>query len=181
MEIVNFFETLAGKWFSQRTTHFLATQTSKAGQSNLLIEFLPHIDPAVIKLCEELGQDASQAACGLRISQDGRMDGETRSTQSTALMVALQPDSAADTPQGQSGLLLQKAEASGKALTGRYSLDQEVLMLTTETAEGQAQERLWFVNPNLRMRTSVLQSTEGVQLTSFCSEIRMGLGRPADA
>ncbi|HEY9737634.1 MAG TPA: phycobiliprotein lyase [Trichocoleus sp.] len=181
MEIVNFFETLAGKWFSQRTTHYLATQTSRAGQSNLLIEFLPHIDPTVIKLCEELGQDAAQAACGLRINQDGRMDGETRSTQSTALMVALQPSSTQEGPQTRSGVLLQKSNPSAKASTGRYSLEQDVLTLTTETAEGQAQERLWFVNPNLRMRTSVLQNADGVKLTSFCSEIRMGVGRPADS
>lgn len=173
MEIVNFFETLTGKWFSQRTTHDVVSQTSKAGQSNLLIEFLPHIDAAVIKLCEELGHEASQAACGLRINQDSRMDGETRSTQTSFVMVALQPN------ETNSGLLLQKAEAASKGHVGHYRLENEVLTIVTETSTGQAEERLWFLNPNLRMRTSVLKEANEVTLTSFCSEIRMGLNSPS--
>lgn len=172
MEIVNFFETLVGKWFSQRTTHYVASQTSKAGQSNLLIEFLSHLDATVIKLCEELGQDASQAACGLRINQDSRMDGETHSFQTSSVMVVLQPD------ETSSGLLLQKAESAAKGGIGHYKLENEVLTLVTETETGQAEERLWFLNPNLRMRTSVLRDTTGVTLTSFCSEIRMGVSSP---
>ncbi|HEY9763377.1 MAG TPA: phycobiliprotein lyase [Trichocoleus sp.] len=173
MEIVNFFETLTGKWFSQRTTHYVASQTSKAGQSNLLIEFLPHIDATVIKLCEELGQDASQVVCGLRINQDSRMDGETRSRQTSSVMVALQPN------DSHSGLLLQKADAASKGSIGNYRLENEVLTIVTGTSTGQAEERLWFLNPNLRMRTSVLKEADGVTLTSFCSEIRMGLNSPA--
>lgn len=172
MEIVNFFETLAGKWFSQRTTHYLATQTSKAGQSNLLIEFLPHIDPAVIKLCEEVGQAATLASCGLRIHQDSHLDEETNAVQSSSLLVALQPNGT------EAGVLLQKSDGAPQALTGRYVLENEVLTFVIETPAGQAEERLWFANPNLRMRTSVLKGANGVELTSFCSEIRMGVARP---
>jgi hypothetical protein len=172
MEIVNFFETLAGKWFSQRTTHYLTTQTSKAGQSNLMIEFLPHINASVMKLCEELGQDPAQAACGLRIEQDSRMEGETQSVQTASLMVALQPD------EGQSGVLLQKTEGADQGWAGRYTLADEVLTIAIAAPGGNVEERLWFANPNLRMRTSVLQGSEGVKLTSFCSEIRLGGARP---
>ncbi|NJM85498.1 MAG: phycobiliprotein lyase, partial [Leptolyngbyaceae cyanobacterium RM2_2_21] len=38
MEIVNFFEKLEGSWFSQRTTHYVSTQTSQSGQSDLKME-----------------------------------------------------------------------------------------------------------------------------------------------
>ncbi|MBD0335425.1 MAG: phycobiliprotein lyase, partial [Cyanobacteria bacterium Co-bin13] len=164
--------TLAGKWFSQRTTHYLATQTSKAGQSNLMIEFLPHINASVMKLCEELGQDPAQAACGLRISQEGRIDGEPQSVQTAALMVALQPS------DDQAGVLLQKTEGTDQGWVGRYTLADEVLVIAIAAPGGEVEERLWFANPNLRMRTSVLQGPEGVTLTSFCSEIRMGVNRP---
>ncbi|MBD2259615.1 phycobiliprotein lyase [Pseudanabaena sp. FACHB-2040] len=174
MEIVNFFETLAGKWFSQRTTHYLATQTSKAGQSNLMIEFLPHINAAVMKLCEELGQDSAQAACGLRINQDSRIDGETQSVQTAALMVALQPS------DDQSGVLLQKTEGADQGSVGHYTLADEVMTIAIAAPGGQVEERLWFANPNVRMRTSVLQGPEGVKLTSFCSEIRLGVSRPPE-
>lgn len=170
MDIATFFETLAGKWFSQRTTHFLGSQTSRAGQSNLLIEYLPPSDPAVVKLCKELDQNVSLAACGLRIEQEGRMDGDSRSQQSTTLMVVLQAQPGTPGP-----LLIQGPKPS---LVGHYSFDDGVLSLTTPTPAGTAEERLWFVNPNLRMRTSTLSGPAGVELTSFCSEIRMGLSRP---
>lgn len=169
MEIVNFFEKLAGKWFSQRTTHYLTTPQSKAGQSNLLIEFLPHTDPDAIKLCEALSQDASQIACALRINHDSRMDGDTQNTQSTSLMVALHPND-----QGR-GVLLQQGAIQA---AGEYLLEDEVLSLNTTVDQTHTEERLWFVNPNLRMRTSTITQDGEVQLATFCSEIRMGLAQP---
>lgn len=171
MDTVSFFETLAGKWFSQRTTHYLGSQKSQAGQSNLLIDFLPASDPALVALCEGQAEDPSQIACGLRVNQDSRMDGDTRSTQSSTVMVFFQP------AEGK-GKLLQAA-ATAPSTQGEYQLDQEVLTLTTQTPEGAIQERLWFVNPNLRMRTSVFKVGDVEQMASFCSEIRMGLAQPA--
>ena len=172
MDIVNFFETLAGKWFSQRTSHNLAEQSSQAGQSNLLIEFLPATDGDLAQACTPLGQDPSQIACGLRIHQDSQLDGETQKIQTSGLMVIMTPTEAGD------GVLLQAAAAS-PARQGRYRLDGEVLTIVTPTEAGQVEERLWFVNPNLRMRTSVVKAGETVQVTSFCSEIRMGVTKPA--
>lgn len=171
MDIVSFVETLAGKWFSQRTTHYLASQTSQAGQSNLWIEVLSAMDASLVQLCEAQGQDPSHIACGLKIDQDSRMDGDTGNTQRTTVMVMLQP-----TAEGK-GLLLQ-ATPKEPVAQGEYGLDNEVLTLTTQTPNGTVQERLWFVNPNLRMRTSVLKAGDTEQMASFCSEIRMG-GAPA--
>ncbi|TVP66429.1 MAG: phycobiliprotein lyase [Leptolyngbya sp. LCM1.Bin17] len=169
MEIVNFFETLAGKWFSQRTTHYLVNQSSQAGQSNLLIEFLPHTDPELVQMCEQGNQDPSSIACGLRINQDSRLEGESQSVKSVTLMVALHPDGA-----GQ-GIILQTTPSS-PTTQGHYHLDSDVLTLTTHTAKGVVAERLWYANPNLRMRTSMLTQDDAVQMASFCSEIRMGVG-----
>ncbi|MGF1570381.1 MAG: phycobiliprotein lyase [Nodosilinea sp.] len=168
MEIVNFFETLAGKWFSLRTTHYLANQQSQAGQSNLLIEWLPHTDSALIDVCQQLGQDPGAIACGLRVNQDSRLDGETKTTQSSTLMVALKPGSTGE------GVLVQSTP-SLPASQGEYRLEHEVLTFTTQTSAGRLEERLWYLNPNLRMRTSVVKMGDQVQITSFCSEIRMGL------
>jgi hypothetical protein len=172
MEIVNFFETLAGKWFSQRTTHYLASQDSQAGQSNLLIEFLPPTEASLIQVCEQMGQDPGQIACGLKVNQDSRLDGDSQNTKSSTLMVVLHPD-----PSGK-GLLLQSTSATS-VVQGDYLLDHEVLTLTTTTPTGLMEERLWFANPNLRMRTSVLKVEDEVQMASFCSEIRMGLASPS--
>jgi hypothetical protein len=168
MEIVNFFETLAGKWFSQRTTHYLTHQSSQAGQSNLLIDFLPHTNASLARICEQFGHDASQIACGLHIHQDSRLDGDTQNTKQSTLMVVLNPDES-----GQ-GVLMQSTPSMTPTL-GHYLLENEVLSINTETSEGHIEERLWFVNPNLRMRTSVFKTGDEVQVASFCSEIRMGL------
>jgi len=168
MEIVNFFESLAGKWFSQRTTHYLSSQSSKAGQSNLLIEFLAHTDASLKQVCEQLGQDPSQIACGLKVNQDSRIDGDTQNTKSSTLMVAMHPDDSG------TGVLMQSAP-NQPAAKGEYAIENEVLSITTQINDGTIEERLWFVNPNLRMRTSVFKTGDEVQMASFCSEIRMGL------
>lgn len=168
MDIVSFVETLAGKWFSQRTTHYLGHQSSKAGQSNLLIEVLPATDASLVQVCETQGQDPTHIACGLKVDQDSRMDGDTSNTQRTTVMVMLQP-----TAEGK-GIVLQASPQAAVA-QGEYGLDNEVLTLTTQTPEGTVEERLWFVNPNLRMRTSVFKVGDTEQMASFCSEIRMGV------
>ncbi|WP_035985776.1 phycobiliprotein lyase [Leptolyngbya sp. KIOST-1] len=171
MDIVNFFETLAGKWFSQRTTHDLAGQSSQAGQSNLQIDFLPASDGDLAETCASLGHDLSQVACGLRVHQDSQIDGQTQKTQGTALMIVLTPTDAGE------GVLVQATGSSARQ--GRYRIEDEVLTITTPTETGQVEERLWFINPNLRMRTSVVKVGDTEQIASFCSEIRMGVSKPA--
>lgn len=172
MEIVNFFETLAGKWFSQRTTHYLGDQSSQTGQSNLLIEFLGPEDVRLISLWEPLGHGADQILCGLQIDQDSRLAETGPQVQSSSLMVLLA--ARGDGP----GLVLQR-HGDQAVTTGHYHLDltEEILTLTTATAAGTLEERMWFANPNLRMRTSVVNGDQGVTLASFCSEIRLGQGR----
>ncbi|MGB3135210.1 MAG: phycobiliprotein lyase [Nodosilinea sp.] len=172
MDIVNFFESLAGKWFSQRTTHNLTSQSSQAGQSNLLIDFLPSTDGDLADVCTPLGLGADQIACGLRVHQDSQIDGQTQTLQSTALMAFCRPTEADE------GVLVQ-AVASSPTVQGSYWLEDDVLTIVTPTKAGQVEERLWFVNPNLRMRTSVLKTGDAVKMASFCSEIRMGVAKPA--
>ena len=167
MDIASFVETLAGKWFSQRTTHYLASQSSKAGQSNLLLEFLSATDANLVQFCEAQGQGMSGLACGLKVNQDSRMDGDTQTIQGTTWMAFFQP---ADSGQG----ILLQGSLPGTAAKGEYRLENEVLSFITQTPDGTVEERLWFVNPNLRMRTSVFKVGDAEQMASFCSEIRMG-------
>lgn len=171
MDIVSFVETLAGKWFSQRTTHYLASQSSKAGQSSLLIEFLPATDASLVQFCEAQGQGTSGLACGLKVNQDSRLDGDTQTIQGTTWMAFFQPT------DGGQGILLQ-GSLQGAAAKGKYGLENEVLSFITQTPDGTIEERLWFANPNLRMRTSVFKVGDAERMASFCSEIRLG-GAPA--
>jgi len=170
MDIVKFFENTAGKWFSQRTTHYLTTSKSQAGHSNLQIELLASGDPAIADLCQQLTQPAAAVLCGLRIHQDSRLEGDTQTHTGSTVLVAIGDD----TTRGQ---LLSQTQ--GQAPTqGIYHLVDEVLTVITEDGSMRAEEQFWFANPHLRMRTSVLITADQVQMTSFCSEIRMGLTRP---
>ncbi|WP_346291778.1 phycobiliprotein lyase [Sphaerothrix gracilis] len=173
MEIVNFFEKLAGSWFSQRTTHYVSTQTSQAGQSDLQMELVDSEDPEVTQLCQQLGAEPQQALLGMRVTQDSQLIGETQRQTSSTFLVLLKPDAE------MSGQLLRQESTDFKSpVAGRYTLADEVLTIVTANESLKVEERLWFANPNLRMRTSLLEAADGSSLASFCSEIRRGVTKP---
>ena len=171
MEIVNFFEKLAGRWFSQRTTHALSTQQSKAGKSDLEVEFLPADNADVQQLCQQQSTDKSPL-CGLRIQQSSTIDGDTKPTVMSTLMVPLVPEDA-DAPI-PGGTLIR----SGSSSKSCYALEDEVLTIASEEDGTRSTERMWFINDNLRMRTGITELADGLRIASFCSEIRMGV-KPA--
>ncbi|MGB3297283.1 MAG: phycobiliprotein lyase [Phormidesmis sp.] len=181
MEIVNFFEKLAGRWFSQRTTHALSTQQSKAGKSDLEVEFLAPETDAVQQLYQQqksapLNQPLSKPLCGLRIQQSSTIEGDSRPKVATTLLVPLtaQADDSAEKAVYRGRLL-----RSGATEQSTYTLDQEVLTIVSDGKEAQVEERIWFINDNLRMRTVNTALASGLRIASFCSEIRMGVKPPA--
>ncbi|MEL6137008.1 MAG: phycobiliprotein lyase [Cyanobacteria bacterium J06626_23] len=170
MDIVNFFEKLAGRWFSQRTTHYLGAQTSKAGKSELEVDFISPDHASVTQLCEKAGADAAKAICGLTIAQKSTIEGNATQRISTTLIVLIADES------DLSGHILRSAESP---LRSTYQFDNDILTLTTEDGSVHAQERWWFITDNLRMRTQTVKPTDGPELASFCSEIRLGGPKPA--
>ncbi|MEL6351842.1 MAG: phycobiliprotein lyase [Cyanobacteria bacterium J06627_28] len=175
MDIVNFFEKLAGRWFSQRTTHALSTQQSKAGKSDLEVEFLAADSPDVAKLYQSVEASQSLAAplCGLRIHQSSTIEGDSQAKKMTSLMVPLTPSDETD-----GGKLLRQGTAGDMSVSGTYTLEDEVLTIITDTKEAHSTERLWFINDNLRMRTGMTELAGGLRIASFCSEIRLGVKPP---
>ena len=177
MEIVNFFEKLAGRWFSQRTTHVLSSQQSKAGKSDLEVEFLAPEASEVAQLCQS--HNASDPLCGLSVKQSSTVDGDTKPKVMTTLMVPLKPDSESD------GIVSGKLLRSGKSEPSTYTLEDEVLTIVGEGEQAHSTERMWFINENLRMRTGMTElksgPKSGLRIASFCSEIRLGGKPPKDA
>ncbi len=180
MEIVNFFEKMAGRWFSQRTTHALSTQQSKAGKSDLEVAFLA-ADAAEVQQLYQTADLPGQAAeakpvCGLKIQQSSTLEGDSKPTLLTTLLVPL-------TPIEGSGILLRQTPQNPQnpqtpAYVTTYTLADDVLTITGKTSEARSEERLWFINENLRMRTSMSELTNGLRIASFCSEIRLGVKPP---
>ncbi len=177
MDITEFFQQSSGKWFSQRTSHHLAFKQSESGKSDIRIEMLAIADPEVIKLCEQHEIDPALALCGARVIWDGTMEwDEEKHTGSTVLVPVADPE---NPKQGK--LLRETGYAEKAPVAGRYVMgDDESLTLITEYETMYSEERLWFASPNLRLRTSILKRFGGFSMASFCSEIRMGVTKPAD-
>lgn len=176
MDIQEFFQMSAGKWFSQRTSHHLAFKQSESGKSDIRIEMLPIDDPEVIKLCLQYEIAPETTWGGARVTWDGTMEwDETKHAGSTVLVPVADPD------KPNEGKLLREMGYAEKApVAGRYIMgSDDALTLITEYESMYSEERLWFASPNLRLRTSILKRFGGFSMASFCSEIRMGVTQPA--
>ncbi|MFM9265584.1 phycobiliprotein lyase [Tychonema sp. BBK16] len=167
MDVIEFFELSAGKWFSQRTVHNLNSGELQAGKSDLKIEILTAMAPEVVKLCQHHSIDpTSTGLTSIRVSWDGTPDRtEQKQIGSTILAILPNPDNPSE------GKVLQD-----KGNTRYVMGSDDVLTLITESETIHAEERLWYLIPNLRLRTSVVKQANGTEQASFCSEIRMGVG-----
>ena len=61
------------------------------------------------------------------------------------------------------------------AAAARYHITEDgVFVLITEYDRAAAEERIWFVNPNLRFRVATIKTSDGtgVVTASFSSELR---------
>ncbi|MDF5721694.1 MAG: phycobiliprotein lyase [Rhizonema sp. PD37] len=175
MNIEEFFQLSAGKWFSHRTSHHLAFKQAENGKSDIVIETLPADHPDVIKLCEQYEFEPSRASCGARVTWNGTMEwDEEKHNGSTVLVIVPNED---DPDEGK--LLREMGYAEKTPVAGSYKMGSDgALTLVTEYETMWSEERLWFASPNLRMRVGVLKRFGGFSMASFTSEIRMG-GQPA--
>ncbi|MBE9065189.1 phycobiliprotein lyase [Leptolyngbya cf. ectocarpi LEGE 11479] len=161
---MNFFKKQGGRWFSQRTTHYLKAGDSKAGKSDLEITDVDINAAEVTQLCDQANCDATHVVGALRIAQKSTIIAGPSREQMT-LLVAI----AADETSGQ---LLRQTD--GQTQASQYRFEKDVLTITTEANGIQSEERWWLITDNLRMRTNVLTSEVGQIMASFCSEIRLG-------
>lgn len=168
MDIVNFFETAAGNWFSQRTTHFAPGQPSQTGQTTLQITRAELNDARVLELCQQFSVEATAAIFAFVIQQAGKTNlygSGNSSPPSTTMMVGFKSE------DDLSGKFLSQTEQE-PAISGKYQLEDEILTLSVQHDDFASEERLWYMNPNLRMRTSLVTRTDGFRMASFCSEVR---------
>ena len=177
MNIEEFFQLSAGKWFSHRTSQHLAFNQSENSKSDIIIETLAVDHPEVIKLCQNYKINPSSASYATKITWNGIVEKNQPKHSGSTVLVSV-PDE--DNP-AQGKLLREIVDANKTPVAGRYKIDSDgALILTTEDETISSEERLWFASPNLRMRVNVLKSFGGFSITSFTSEIRMGGFPPAE-
>jgi hypothetical protein len=161
MTIQEFFALSAGKWFSQRTTHQLASQKSDNSKSEIVIALLTAASPEIQDLCPQADWGGIQV-----ISKPVADWSAPKNAPVTAVTTLLVP-----TADGQ----IACAVDSQKLPNGRVELGiDEALTLSIHSETLHNTERIWFASPNLRFRSIVQETADGIQLASFCSEIRMG-------
>lgn len=173
MDITEFLELCVGKWFSQRTVHNLSSGQLQAGKSTLKIDHLQQNDATVAQVCQAYQVDPTTAWGGLQFSWEGTIERQTQQQKGSSLLVPLIHSE--NSHEGQ--FLQRRGDSQNQSLQGCYILGKdEVLTLITSSDSFYAEERLWYLMPNLRLRTSIVTHNNGLTQASFCSEIRLVSG-----
>jgi phycoerythrin-associated linker protein len=172
MTISEFVNKSLGNWRSLRSVHHLAFSHLEEVSSDIEIISLQVDDPLVISLCKEHKIDPQLVESPFRMSWEGESDwDEQEELKGTTVLVPI-PD--LNNPQkGQ--LLRDRGYAETMTAIARYEiLEDGTFILTTNYARASAEEKIWFVNSNLRFRVSMIKTSDGkgVVNASFSSEIR---------
>ncbi len=176
MNVQEFFELSAGKWFSQKTSQHLTLKQSEHGKSDLAIEILPKDHPQISQLCQATGIDPCSIWGGAKYTWKGTVSWDTQpqspGNQQGETIAILAPDA----PQSHTGkLFYHRSNSSQPYEVARYVMgDDDALTLVTEDENTCAEERVWFESDNVRLRTTIVTQTDGNSIASFYSEIRMG-------
>lgn len=177
MDIAEFVNHSIGSWRSQRSAHHLAFSHFEAVESDIEIVALGVDDPAVIGLCRNYGIDPQAAVAPFRVTWKGESDwDENEVLEGTSILVPVP-----DPEQGDRGKLLRdQGYAETMEAAGNYHLTEDgTLVLVTAYDRAAAEEKIWFVNSNVRCRVSLIKTSagSGVVTASFSSEIRQGVNR----
>jgi phycoerythrin-associated linker protein len=172
MDITEFVANSIGHWRSQRSVHHLAFGHFEAVQSEIDIVPLSVSDPDVLNLCKTYNIDPQAIVSPFRMSWEGQSDwDESEVSKGNCLLVPVP-----DLHQMNRGRLLRdQGYAETIAAAGDYYLSEDgTFVLVTAYERAAAEEKIWFVNPNVRCRVSLIKTSAGtgVVTASFSSEIR---------
>jgi phycoerythrin-associated linker protein len=173
MDIIQFVEQSIGQWRSQRSAHHLAFGHFEAVQSIIDIDLLSHDDPAVITLCQayNIAPDRAVSPFGMKWEGQSDWDEDKPEVKGSTILVPIPDPLIPD----RGKLLRDQGYAETIAAAGDYHfLEDGTFVLITPYENAAAEERIWFANPNLRFRVSLIKTSagSGVVTASFASEIR---------
>ncbi|MEO1342279.1 MAG: phycobiliprotein lyase, partial [Cyanobacteria bacterium J06635_13] len=148
------------------------------GSSDIKVEFLDADDAKIAAICQMHNVNPQTAIGGAFVSWDGSMawDKENEDHKGTTVF-ALIPDSE-DLRSGK--LLRERGYAEIVPVAGEYHMDEEDgLVLITEYETMSIIERFWFVNTDLRLRSSTVKRFGGFNTATFCAESRVSAAEAA--
>jgi phycoerythrin-associated linker protein len=173
MDITQFVAGSIGQWKSQRSAHHMIFGHFEAVRSEIEILALTPDNPAVIELCQAYDIDPRQAVSPFHMSWEGESDWDEAEVLKGSTVLVPIPD---PNLPNQGLLLRDRGYAENMAAAAKYHITEDgVFVLITEYDRAAAEERIWFVNPNLRFRVSTIKTSDGngVVTASFSSELRV--------
>ncbi|BAZ05111.1 phycobiliprotein lyase [Calothrix sp. NIES-3974] len=171
MQVTEFFQMSYGKWRSQRSGHHLAFAHFEQIVSTINITPLEPSDPAVIAVCQTYAVDPQSIIHPFRMEWEGESDWDESTVSGNTVLVPV-PDPNQPT---RGKLLREQGYAEAIAAIGEYQITEDgTFVLKTNYDRAAAEERIWFVTPNLRFRVATIKTSDGKGVTtaSFASEIR---------
>ncbi len=172
LDIQQFVANSIGNWRSQRSAHHMIFSHFEAVQSEIAIASMSVDDAEVIALCEMNSIDRKLAVSPFRMTWAGQSDwDENEALKGTCILVPI-PD--LEHPN-RGKLLRDQGYAEEIPAVGDYQFtDDGTFVLITAYDRAAAEEKIWFVNPNVRCRVSLIKTSAGtgVVTASFSSEIR---------
>ncbi len=175
MNVQEFFELSAGRWFSQKTSHHLTLKQSAHGKSDLVIDLLPSDDPQIIQLCQQAQIDPNLIWGGAKYTWKGTKQWDAQSQNQANQQGAEIVISIPDRSGASAGKLFRTVNGgSDRLVMAQYTMgDDNALTLLIEQDLTTTEDRIWFESNNVRLRTTIITQTNGNAVANFYTEIRM--------
>mgnify|MGYP000081286167 CR=1 FL=1 len=173
MEIESFLKKSEGNWISMRSGHSLAFKQFEEVISNLNIKILNANDYRIINFLDKSNFKKKKPICPFEIKWEGNSNWQegnaAKELSGSSLLIPIPHSS-------NKGIILRSLGYAEKieAISNFNFTSDGTMILSTEYSQTIAEERIWFINKNVRCRSSVIKSidSKGIFQTSFASEIR---------
>jgi CpeS-like protein len=169
MTMMDFFCRSEGTWYIERHVQHFDTVADESGKSNLIITVVKKDDPRVKATCLEQGIDPEFATGGASFIWQDNLDEHPPNPDYAAVLINIPDDES-----GRTGKLIRdKGYVEKIPVISRYWFGKDgILTIDTEYDNNQGQERCWFINDDFRVRVGTVQTVNGINLVSYCSERR---------
>lgn len=169
LDISDFVARSIGEWRSQRSVHHLAFAHFEQVTSTILVSSISPTDDRVIELCKTHDFNPDRIVAPFQMTWNGESDWDGEISRGETVLVPI------PTGNYQGKLLRDQGYAETIPAVGDYYFTEDnTFVLITPYDRAAGEEKIWFVNDNVRCRASLIKTSggSGVVTASFSSEIR---------
>mmetsp|Transcript_50022 Transcript_50022/g.118334 ORF Transcript_50022/g.118334 Transcript_50022/m.118334 type:complete len:255 (-) Transcript_50022:75-839(-) len=172
MKVEELWERSIGTWAGLRSSHSIAFGQIEEVRSDMTVDKIDKDDPELIAICKVYGYEPSACASVLRISWESTSDWDDFEKVAAGSSVVALVKTEGDT---KGKVLRSVGYTENIPAAGDWTMQEDgsFYMKTIYTGTG-AEETIWFVTPDVRMRTSCIQGQggKGVTTATFTTEVR---------